>query len=588
MTIMLCLLAAVHLSCNEMTDGTPPAMLEIETGLQPFEAEGGSQYVTVKANRAISAVPADDWCSVELASAAVDNMKVTVKSNDGEAPRSTDIIVSVAGAESAVLHVSQKGRLSTASKVIVSRKVTTAEGKSYLEVDGRPWLFSNVQAMGTQHLYGHSWGDEPYAGPMPFEWLENMFEKTAAAGYRTIGAVLTWRDVEPESQGVYDWTIVDEYIGWCEKYDLRMEIIWYGSNVVGGVRLQGHVNGWDPHIPQYLQDHDRYWGNGDNEYSPDDIHYPFLPSHDSDAADLYRWEREALHALFDHLAERDATHRTILVQLMNEPNSYKHFWEPEYRDVMNLLGGAVKDAYYVVATCINYNGVQPDEWIETLPNIDFVGIDPYVDDPELIGKYVAEMNSSLPYIAENDGKYDNMSRLMISALVHGAGAYNTWHLNNHWSDQGIYDPAAQDYTGWTVGNVPPLRQGAEATRRLLSGINKIGDVIAAAPVSMMRGFNFSGQVNCRETARIDGCDVEFVTTSGAAAIAVSSADGIYLVTDADTDTEFIFGRQPVSVSDGYNDEHGTWVETAAGSCTGTSGRYAVTVEEGACVRVRFN
>jgi hypothetical protein len=62
--------------------------------------------------------------------------------------------------------------------MLVSRVVHSSEGKSYLEVDGKPYFFSNVQAMGTSLLYGHSWGDEAYAKPLPVDWLENMFEKT--------------------------------------------------------------------------------------------------------------------------------------------------------------------------------------------------------------------------------------------------------------------------------------------------------------------------------------------------------------------------------------------------------------------------
>ena len=475
-----------------------------------------------------------------------------------------------------------------AERTVVSRVAGNEEGKNYLEVDGRPYIFSNVQAMGTSHLYGHSWGDEPYAEPMPFEWLENMFEKTAAAGYETIAVMLYWRDIEPRSRGEYCWKVIDSYVDWCRKYDLRMEIIWYGTNAVGGARLQGFTNGWYPQIPQYLQDHDRYWGNGDSEYSPNDVHFPFLPSENPDAADLYQWERDAVTALFDHLADYDTSHRTILLQVMNEPNAYKEYYSEEYRDVIDRLAGAAKAGRYVVATCVNYTHHATDPYVEALDNIDFTGIDPYTDNTDLIQQDIYCMNSAVPYIAENDGKYPNMSKLMISALTNGAGAYNTWQLNNHWSDQGIYDPAAKDYKDWRLGEIPPLRPGAQATKRLLAGLNKISAIVAEAPSRRMTSFNLYGKKPFAGTSSRLGEPIGFSTGEDAAAMVVREGDCLYFVTDAADSVMFTVERRPRSVSAGYADEDGKWVAGEDLTCFHENGKYRFAVRSGECVRCSFD
>ncbi|MDR0844839.1 MAG: hypothetical protein LBN71_06425, partial [Tannerella sp.] len=275
--LMITLFAVSMASCGDNTEKEPAVMLKTDTEQLDFPESGGTQSITVQANRAFTATPQAEWCFAEKVVGAANNLKISVQQNLG-ATRTTDIILSAIGATDLKINIQQAQSAPLPPARTVSR-VVSADGKKYLEVDGKPYFFSNVQAMGTSHIYDPSWGS---ATPKPLSWMENVFEKTNAAGYKTIAVMLNWRDIEPLAQGVYDWAVIDKYVDWCNKYGMRMEIIWYGHNTVGGVRLQGYLNAWYPQIPQYLQDHDKYWNNGDAGEGQGwgtigDMHQPFLP-----------------------------------------------------------------------------------------------------------------------------------------------------------------------------------------------------------------------------------------------------------------------------------------------------------------------
>lgn len=164
------------------------------------------------------------------------------------------------------------------ANVELGSRIVEMEDRSYLELDGSPFLYVTVQNCGTQQLNGHAkafadmkpadyqeiYGD---ADQIPLEYLENMFEKMHDLGYKHMGIIFKWRDWEPKEEGVYDWTVVDQYIEWCEKYDMSWDIVYFGSNSCGGTRLTngnvGQDQWWMRNVPEYLDKHDGYWHNGD-------------------------------------------------------------------------------------------------------------------------------------------------------------------------------------------------------------------------------------------------------------------------------------------------------------------------------------
>ena len=104
------------------------------------------------------------------------------------------------------------GTEKASAATVVSSIVKNSDGKGYLQVDGKPFLYQGIENLGiVQCLCDQA--NSPFATPMPTSWLENDFEKTQALGYKTIQVVLQWSDIEhTNTPGVYDWSLVDKYV----------------------------------------------------------------------------------------------------------------------------------------------------------------------------------------------------------------------------------------------------------------------------------------------------------------------------------------------------------------------------------------
>ena len=129
-----------------------------------------------------------------------------------------------------IISIQQWAAPDVKAATIVSRLVKNSDGKVYLEVDGKPFLQGHVQISGTRSLKSRGFWTAPYPTPMPLSFMENFFEKTAAVNYNTISIIFNWLDIEHTSTpGAYDWTTIDSYIDWANKYGLRIDLAWFGS-----------------------------------------------------------------------------------------------------------------------------------------------------------------------------------------------------------------------------------------------------------------------------------------------------------------------------------------------------------------------
>ena len=478
------------------------------------------------------------------------------------------------------------------AQIVVSEVTRTVDGKKYLEVDGTPFLVGHVQNAGAQELLGNSGGQ--FGTPLPVDWMENLFEKTKAVGYKTISIILRWRDWEPTTRGAYDWTIIDKYVQWAEKYDLRIDFAYFGSNSCGGTRLKGHAQGWATFVPDYLQDKEKYFGNG---VYVGVNHMPWLPDggpHDADARFVMNSEVAAVGALFDHLAVKDTTHRTIFFQVQNEPD-----WHGKYNTAqkhliwnwINALGNAVKNSDYVVATRVNAGGNMPFpdfQAVQRLSGVDAVGDDAYSTHVEVIGNVIRNQSvlgdTNLPHIAENDGSYSNHSSLEVASLING-GYYDVWELDSN-NGQAMY---SDDYTRWTVGTPGVMPPGTARMANLLPALNKIGALVSTTAPHRMAGFNVETD---SPVAGYDSTKTVFnhqVGYRGAdVAMALSNGDSVYLVSDTAGTGTFTLHRQPLAVTSGHQDGTGAWVVDATKSyTTNPNGTYSVSYAAKEAIRVKL-
>ena len=134
---------------------------------------------------------------------------------------------------------------------ISSQVVEGENGKDYLEVAGTPWLYTFVQNMGKWERMGHQEEFKENSGnpdpdypisELPLSFLENMYEKTAHLNYSTISQALMWRDIETEP-GVYDFSVIDQYVAWAKKYNMKLDLAWFGSACQSGTRIPNLSSG---------------------------------------------------------------------------------------------------------------------------------------------------------------------------------------------------------------------------------------------------------------------------------------------------------------------------------------------------------
>ncbi|MFD0440270.1 discoidin domain-containing protein [Streptomyces chartreusis] len=473
-----------------------------------------------------------------------------------------------------------------AAPVVVSQ-VAKNGSKGYLQVDGKPFTINGVESFGEWQTYGNGnmspVPTDQSTRILPQDWLENTFEKTAAAGFSTIQIELAWNQIEPTTQGVYDWTLIDKYVTWARKYNLKIDIVWWGANGCGGGVLPGSAHGFMTSVPAYLQDQAKYWGDGGNGEEV----FPYLPipgdSHYGDATYLFSSERAAVNAMFDHLATVDTSHQTIMFQVYNEPNNDTSTWTTQHAlwlSLVDQLGAAVKSSDYVVATRVNLSGSRiPSSDINALPNIDFVGPDDYHFNVSDIASAVKDTakKSDIAYIPETYSTNPSLSSIAATALVNG-GFINFWQLNDSWADQshslyGIPSNGYPSYTTWTLGTIPTMPEGAARITLFNTAVNKMTQLVAKALPQDMAGFNIATDTPVTDyagTAVVDGAKITYTATDKSIGLALydSASDSYYLVSDTGGSATYNLGSSSATAQAGSFDSTGTWVSQGTRTVSG--------------------
>ena len=337
-----------------------------------------------------------------------------------------------------------------------------------LMVEGNPFLYLGSQLSPHRLLhFGWEWAD-----------MERLFQLAAENHVTVLAVPLLWNWVE-ETRGQYDWNVLDTFLTWANRYGVRVEILWFGSNVCGkSLPPEG--------TPQWALDNfTKIKGPDGTLYLADDFCYAsYRPTRfyklDVCDANLLVAEACALRATFDHIgawqADTGGPAVVIGAQILNEPTCVKLFdstginfptLDRSYSDCanqryaaggytasatfnrdmfwnyLNTLCTAVKQSAHPVWTRVNLNKNYEDaDFVQSLiekneamrvqnaTNLDFIGDDPYADDPEAMfcfGKGMFATGKNLPMIMENDAAYPDTVRLIFNAMA-GGSAYNAWEL----------------------------------------------------------------------------------------------------------------------------------------------------------------
>ena len=177
------------------------------------------------------------------------------------------------------------------SKVVVSR-IVNKNGRYYPEYLGNPYLMYGVQIR-LDNIRADGVDDID-------EW-EKYWQMLKNLNMQTIEIQVCWTAIEP-IKDVYDFYDLELAIRWCEKYDLNMQIIWFGSNVAGG----------PTDVPAYVKN--------------DRVTYPRNPKSPEthiklDTPAFIDREKRAMQAMMDFIEQKDKNHRIMMVQVEAEPDN---------------------------------------------------------------------------------------------------------------------------------------------------------------------------------------------------------------------------------------------------------------------------
>lgn len=315
------------------------------------------------------------------------------------------------------------------SQQLISCVDTSLDGsqKYVLRIDGKPFYMNNVQVRfdKLRHILG--WNAEK---------IESVFARIAADNFNAITIAMHWIEVEPEKD-VFDWTVLDEYLSLAKKYNLKLELLWMGSN--SGGRVQALV-GNTLRTPSYVL---RKTAAG-SEY-PTASDYSIrrdMTDYSLDMADTNLRDRETLvvSKVMNHVAVWDAangsTHPLVGIQLGNEVKGYGvQFDEEVIVSYWNHVGAAVKNSPYVIWTRMNciegtQNGryAKNEEWrANGGTNIDIVGIDLYRKTAKQIREYIPYLGKNFRYIMEC-GANDPQGAILKFAALSGNNSFNYYNF----------------------------------------------------------------------------------------------------------------------------------------------------------------
>lgn len=436
--------------------------------------------------------------------------------------------------------------------------VDTSRGYPVLTVAGKPFLYLGTQ-LSPHRLrhFGWEWAD-----------MEKLFAAAAADNVTVLAIPLLWDWVE-HTEGHFDWQVPDTFLDWGRKYGLRLEILWFGSNVCGkSLPPEG--------TPQWALDRfEKACGPDGSLYFADDFCYAaYKPTrfYKLDPCDeaLLAAETGAVKATFDHIGEwqRAAGGDAVVVgaQILNEatcvklfdstgmnfPNldrSYSKSAQCRWRtggytgaaafntdvfwEYLHGLSGAVKSSAHSVWCRVNlnknYEGVdfarrliEKNEAARAAggTNIDFIGDDPYVDDAGEMFRFGGGLfatGQNLPMVMENDGAYPDTVKLIFNAMAGGA-AYNIWELVSSgepgWQT-GFY---AVDHATRTLAPKPHR----DEIRGFFGMLRREGEHIAALRPStgQIAWFNRDFAPGVHEVAKVGGVSVTYAAQSAGGGLAV--------------------------------------------------------------------
>lgn len=463
------------------------------------------------------------------------------------------------------------------SQIEVS-KLVTENNKTYVSVDGKPFPFLGAQIRLDALLN---------CDKMTINEVEIYFRKAKELGLNCVQIPISWNMVEPK-ENQYDYSIVNSILQFTNKYNLKMELLWFSTNMVG--------DSFSYLIPLYvLQEYNKRLSRNDEGNFWNYYGYQYTMILDDEW--VLERETKAITALFNHIRYWDSQngdkHPVISAQIHNEPDALMR-WRIDQKDLkyrdgtplskdkawsmitnaLNTVGKAVKNSSYKVVTrvnLINGDGINPfpeannarPKDVFDLQGIDFIGVDAYKDNIKQLKNEVmayASITGNYALVAENKGSYANSPSLILTAFALGGGydiydlATSNFFINNTTEpdqiDHGIYTWDLQE------------KEFTSPTRNLIKGLTAAYIDIAKVKTENFAAFNINDNQPKDKLEQLictTGAQITFLTNNSSLGFALDMYDYLLIYTINDSQFKFengLFGE----VISGRYDANGIFVK----------------------------
>ncbi len=171
-------------------------------------------------------------------------------------------------------------------------------GHARLMVDGEPFL-----CLGGE-LHNSSSSDAAFMAP--------IWESLGRSGISSVVASVGWDQIEPV-EGRFDFTVVDELLQGARSAGVRLVLIWFGA----------FKNALSTYAPTWVRADRVRFPRADRGTAPYSAPFTYdgsmpRPALSVFAADLRESDLRAYSSLMEYLAEIDAQHTVIVMQIENE------------------------------------------------------------------------------------------------------------------------------------------------------------------------------------------------------------------------------------------------------------------------------
>lgn len=451
-----------------------------------------------------------------------------------------------------------------------------SEGKYVLYVDNKPFYITGIQVR-LDKLKGYL---TPHFNAAA---REAVIKRCADDYFNTLQIPIQWIEVEP-TKDHFDWTILDEYLGYCKKYSVKMELLWFSWCSGGRVQwlLQNEL-GKQIRTPDYVCSQ-----AGTSEFTILQKTDPWtLDWFDNRLRDR---ETYVLGKVMEHVAEWDkkngSPHTIIGVQLGNEALG-RNVPASQIVDYYHHVGAAVKNSKYVVWTRLNCIvgmakgriAANEAKRVQAGTNIDFVGLDIYRTSADLVkgdygGRFPFEGKNYQTYM-ESGAEVPKAAVFQVAALAGNKG-YEHYDLAGP-DDHGLYD-----VKGTTIIPHGDYVNDVRTVNYLFN--TDIIDIATKGSNNSVYVHNWAGNSTTPTTGTVEGISFIPADTLSQGISIKRSKNEIVLMNTRGGTFNYPSSIGIIRASKGYFDKNNKWVSEANLSFTSTS----ITPPVGKTVRLLYS